>query len=47
MPPKKSCQQLEQAQMKALETIAQKHAALNSDTAAGINCKRHSLTMRI
>ena len=34
MPPKKSLQHLEQAQMKALETLAQKHAALGSDTAA-------------
>jgi len=34
MSPKKSRQHLEQARMKALETIAQKHAALGSDTAA-------------
>src|SRR5271155_5487553 len=34
MPTKKSRQQLEQSRMKALETIAQKHAALGSDTAA-------------
>ena len=32
MPPKKSHQQQEQSQVKALETIAQKHAALGSET---------------
>ena len=34
MPPKKSHQQQEQSWMKAIETKAQKHAALGSETAA-------------
>ena len=34
MPPKKSRQQKDQSRMKALETMAQKRAALGSETAA-------------